>query len=39
MGDFQKLKVWQRAKEPAVFVYQTTGDGLFEKDYGLRNHM
>ncbi len=39
MGDFQKLKVWQRAKELAVFVYQTTGGGLFEKDYGLRNHM
>ncbi|MBW1805793.1 MAG: four helix bundle protein [Deltaproteobacteria bacterium] len=39
MGDFQKLKVWQRAKELAVFVYQTTGGGLFEKNYGLRDHM
>ena len=39
MGDFQELKVWQRSKDLAVFVYQNTEDGQFEKDYGLKDHV
>ena len=39
MGDFQELKVWQRSKNLAVFVYQNTRDGQFEKDYGLKDQM
>jgi len=39
MGDFQELKVWQRAKELAVFIYKLTGRGTFAKDYGLRDQI
>jgi len=39
MGKFQELKVWQRAKELAVYIYTVTGDGKFVKDYGLRDQL
>ncbi len=39
MGNFQKLKVWQRAKELAVLLYKLTGQGEFMKDYGLRDQI
>ena len=39
MGKFQELKVWQRAKELAVFLYRTTGEGSFRKDWGLRDQI
>jgi len=39
MGKFQELKVWQRAKELAVFIYKLTAKGTFLKDYGLRDQM
>jgi four helix bundle protein len=39
MGDFQKLKVWKRAKNLAVSIYKTTEKGLFLKDYGLRDQI
>ena len=39
MGDFHELKVWQRSKELAVFIYQITNEGLFVKDYGLRDQI
>ena len=39
MGDFRKLKVWQRAKELAVVVYKLTGQGAFAKDWGLRDQI
>jgi hypothetical protein len=39
MGDFQKLKVWKRAKNLAVLIYKTTEKGLFLKDYGLRDQI
>ena len=39
MGDFQKLKVWQRAKDLAVFIYKLTGQGEFAKDYGFRDQI
>jgi four helix bundle protein len=39
MGNFQELKVWQRAKDLAVFIYKMTNDGHFAKDYGLRDQI
>lgn len=39
MGKFQDLKVWQRAKELAVFIYKLTGQSTFVKDYGLRDQI
>jgi four helix bundle protein len=39
MGNFQNLKVWQRAKDLAVYIYQITNDGIFSKDYGLRDQI
>jgi four helix bundle protein len=39
MGKFQELKVWQRAKELAVFLYKITGQVTFEKDWGLRDQI
>jgi four helix bundle protein len=39
MGDFQKLKVWERAKELAIFLYKLTAQGEWKKDYGLRDQI
>jgi four helix bundle protein len=39
MGKFQELKVWQRAKDLAVYVYKITDEGAFAKDYGLRDQI
>lgn len=39
MGDFTELRVWQKAKELAVFFYKVTDKGKFLKDYGLRDQM
>ena len=39
MGDFRQLKVWQRSKDLAVFIYQLTGDGAFAKDFGLKDQL
>jgi four helix bundle protein len=39
MGNFQQLKVWNRAKNLAVLIYKTTEKGPFVKDYGLRDQI
>ncbi|MHB1351633.1 MAG: four helix bundle protein [Desulfobulbaceae bacterium] len=39
MGNFQELKVWQRAKDLAVFIYKITNDGQLAKDFGLRDQI
>ncbi len=39
MGDFFELKVWQRSKDLTVFIYRITNEGLFSKDYGLRDQI
>jgi four helix bundle protein len=39
MGHFEKLKVWQRAKALAIYVYRLTAQGHFIKDFGLRDQM
>ncbi len=36
---FKGLKVWQRGKDLAVFVYQITNRDDFKKDYGLRDQI
>ena len=39
MGNFRKLSVWQRAKDLAVQIYQSTQEGGFEKDYKMRDQI
>jgi four helix bundle protein len=39
MGNFQELKVWNKAKDLAVFIYKITEDGLISEDYGLRDQI
>jgi four helix bundle protein len=39
MGSFQELKVWQRSKALAVSLYKITGQGAFDKDWGLRDQI
>jgi len=39
MGNFQELKVWQRSKDLAVFLYKITEQGAFDKDWGLRDQI
>ena len=39
MGKFQELKVWQRSKDLAVYIYKLTTNGEFGKDFGLRDQI
>jgi len=39
MGDFQKLLVWQKAKDLSVSVYRITNEKSFAHDFDLRNQM
>jgi four helix bundle protein len=39
VGDFFELKVWQRSKDLAVFIYRITNEGPFSKDFGLRDQI
>ena len=39
MGKFRKLKVWQRGKDLAVYIYKATREGSFAKDYSLRDQI
>lgn len=39
MGNFEELRVWQRAKELAIFLYKLSGQGAFAKDWGLRDQI
>ena len=39
MGKFEDLKVWQRAKDLAVFIYKLTVGGKFSRDFGLRDQI
>jgi four helix bundle protein len=39
MGKFRDLKVWQRSKDLAVYLYRLTKKGHFAKDYGLRDQL
>ena len=39
MGKFQDLKVWQRSKDLAVYIYKVTRKGSFAKDFSLRDQI
>ena len=39
MGKFEDLRVWQRAKKLAVFIYKLTDHDKFMKDFGLRDQI
>ncbi|MCG8579907.1 MAG: four helix bundle protein [Bacteroidales bacterium] len=39
MGNFQELKVWQKGKDLAVYIYKLTQGGPLSKDYGLKDQM
>jgi four helix bundle protein len=39
MGNFQKLRVWQLAKELAVKIYKLTQSSLFRKDFGFKDQI
>jgi four helix bundle protein len=39
MGNFQKLRVWQLAKDLAVKIYKTVKSTSLSKDYGLRDQI
>ncbi len=39
MGKFQDLKVWQRAKDLAVYIYKLTGEKPFAQDFSLRDQI
>jgi four helix bundle protein len=39
MGNFQELKVWQKSKNLAVYVYKITKEGEISKDFGLRDQI
>ena len=38
-GGFKELRVWQRAKDLAVFIYKVTDSGPFKRDYGLKDQI
>jgi four helix bundle protein len=39
MSHFEELKVWQKAVDLAVKIYEITKKDPFNKDYGLRDQM
>lgn len=39
MGNFRELRVWQRSKNLAVYIYSVTGNSEFSRDFGLRDQI
>jgi len=39
MGNFQELKVWQRSKNLAIYLYKITQHDEFSKDFSLRDQI
>jgi len=39
MGNFRNLRVWQEAKDLAVYVYKVTNQGSFSKDLRFRDQI
>ena len=39
MGNFRNLRVWQEAKDLAVYVYKVTNKGSFSKDFRFRDQI
>ena len=38
-GGFRSLRVWQKGKDLAVYIYEITNAGEFNKDYGLKDQI
>jgi four helix bundle protein len=36
---FEELEVWQKAKELTNLIYKYSSDGIFARDFGLRDQM
>ena len=36
---FKELRVWQKGKDLAVYIYRITNTGDFARDYGLRDQI
>ena len=39
MGKFQELKVWQKSKDLAIYVYKITDENKFAKDFSFRDQI
>jgi len=39
MGDYTELRVWVKAKDLAVYIYKVTEQGLFLRDFGLKDQI
>jgi four helix bundle protein len=39
MGNFQKLRVWQIAKDLAIKIYKLTQNSQFKKDFGFKDQI
>jgi four helix bundle protein len=39
MGNFQKLRVWQIAKDLAIKIYRLTQSNEFSKDFGFKDQI
>jgi four helix bundle protein len=39
MGNFQKLRVWQIAKDLAVKIYKLTSTATFSRDFGFKDQI
>ena len=38
-GGLKELRVWQKGKDLAIYIYQITNTGDFAKDHGLRDQI
>lgn len=39
MANFKELKVWERAKNLAIYIYHLTEQGRIKKDFSLKDQM
>jgi len=35
----EDIQAWQKARQPTRMIYELTGNGMFAKDFGLRNQI
>lgn len=39
MANFKDLKVWKKAKDLAIYIYQLTGEGKIVRDFAMKDQM
>ena len=39
INNFEDLKVWQKARELSLAIFRVTNEGLFARDFGLRDQI